>query len=316
MFLVSLALVSFVLVMGAVPIQAHLFRAFGVVQPIRKELPANQQKKRGTPLMGGLVFIIGAFVSWWAQRSALSVFFALLLVCFAWIGFLDDFKKAYTKAPDGISAKTKLLLQSLVTAGALYYLYDWAGWEPSLTITRSVVLDVPLAIFILGTGLIVIGSTNAINFTDGLDGLLSVCAIPTYFFFFAISDSMEIKVFCLVMIACLVGFLFYNRFPAKLIMGDTGSMAIGGTLSVLAVMEHVLILLPILFLVYYAEIISVIVQVAYFKRTGKRIFRMSPIHYHFSLKYGWKENTIVIVFGAVSWLCVIFCLVYVYFFMR
>lgn len=309
------ALFAFFVVMALIPVQTRLSKAYGIVQPIRKELPADQQKKRGTPLMGGLIFLVGALVVASVQRSPVSTFLAIAFLLFALIGFSDDFKKAFTKSPEGISAKTKLLLQALVTSGSLYYLVEQVSLDHMLRVTRTIQVDIPLGVFVLGAGLIVIGSTNAINFTDGLDGLLSVCAIPTYFFFFAISKSEDVKVFCLVMMAVLLAFLYYNRFPAKIIMGDTGSMAIGGTLSLLAVLEHVLILLPVLFLVYFAEILSVIIQVSYFKRTGKRIFRMSPIHYHFSLKYGWNENTIVVTFGIVSWICSLLCMGYYFLFM-
>jgi len=310
------ALFAFLLVMALIPIQTRLSKAYGVIQPIRKELPADQQKKRGTPLMGGLMFLIGAFISAVVQQSFISAFLSVSFLLFTLIGFSDDFKKAFTKSPEGISATAKLFLQTVVTAGALYYLLDRTSLEPVLQITKDIRFDIPTSLFVVGAGLIVIGSTNAINLTDGLDGLLSVCAIPTYFFFFVISQSEDIKLFCLIMMACLLAFLFYNRFPAKIIMGDTGSMAIGGTLSLLAVIEHVLILLPVLFLIYFAEILSVVIQVSYYKRTGKRIFRMSPIHYHFSLKYGWNENTIVTVFGAVSWACSLACVGYYFLLMR
>ena len=310
------ALYAFVLTLAFIPIQTRLAKAYGVVQPIRKELPADQQKKRGTPLMGGLIFLIGALISAVLHQSFVSIFLSVFFLLFALIGFSDDFKKAFTKSPDGISAKTKLMWQTIVTAGALYYLLYHMSVEPVLQITKGIQFAIPTVVFVVGVGLIVIGSTNAINFTDGLDGLLSVCAIPTYFFFFVISPSEAIKGFSLVMIACLLAFLFYNRFPAKIIMGDTGSMAIGGTLALLAVINHVLILLPILFLVYFAEILSVVIQVSYYKRTGKRVFRMSPIHYHFSLKYGWNENTIVTVFGAVSWICSLACIGYYFLLMR
>lgn len=310
------ALFAFLVVMVLIPIQARVFKAYGIAQPIRKELPADQQQKQGRPLMGGLIFLTGALISAMVQRSDTSAFLSIAFLLFALIGFSDDFKKAFTKSPDGISARTKLFLQTIVTAGALYYLLERSSLLPVLQVTRDIQFGIPTALFVVGAGLVVIGATNAINFADGLDGLLSVCAIPTYFFFFVISQSVDIKLFSLIMIACLLAFLFYNRFPAKIIMGDTGSMAIGGTLSLLAVIEHVLILLPVLFLVYLAEILSVIIQVSYYKRTGKRIFRMSPIHYHFSLKYGWNENTIVTVFGAVSWVCSLACIAYYFLFMR
>jgi UDP-N-acetylmuramyl pentapeptide phosphotransferase/UDP-N-acetylglucosamine-1-phosphate transferase len=125
-----------------------------------------------------------------------------------------------------------------------------------------------------------------------------------------VSDSPEVQIFCLVMIGCLLGFLIYNIFPAKAFMGDTGSLAIGGSLSFLAVMEKVEILIPVLFFIYFAEQLSVILQVSSFKLTNKRIFKMTPIHYHFGLKYGWSETTIVAVFGFISWLCVFICLAY------
>lgn len=311
------ALLAFLVVMVLIPIQTRVFKAYGIAQPIRKELPSDQQKKQGRPLMGGLIFLIGALISAIVQPSHTSVFLSLSFMLFAAIGFLDDFKKAFTKSPEGISARTKLFLQTIVTSAALYYLLYRTALAPTVHITKYVGLDIPTLLFVVGVGLLVIGSTNAINFTDGLDGLLSVCAIPSYFFFFVISQSLAVKLFCLVMIACLLAFLFYNRFPAKIIMGDTGSMAIGGTLALLAVIEHVVILLPILFLVYFAEILSVVLQVSYYKRTrGKRIFRMSPIHYHFGLQYGWNENTIVMVFGAVSWACSLVSLGYYFLLMR
>lgn len=145
------------------------------------------------------------------------------------------------------------------------------------------------------------GSANAINFTDGRDGLRINVAIPTYFFFFAISDRLEVKTFSLIMIGCLLGLFLYNIHPAKAFMGDTGSLAIGGSLAFLAILEKVEILIPSLFAVYWTEQLSVILQVWHYKRTGRRLFRMAPIHYHFGLKYGWSENRIVLAFGFVSW---------------
>jgi phospho-N-acetylmuramoyl-pentapeptide-transferase len=309
------AIATFLIVTAVIPLQTRLFKAYNLVQPIRKELPADQQKKRGTPLMGGLVFLIGAIATLCVEASTDVRLLTTTFFLFALIGFMDDAKKAHTKI-DGISAKTKMLLQCCFTGGILYYLLHTGFITSHIPITRNIALDLPVALFIVAVGLIIVGSTNAINFTDGLDGLLSVVAIPTYFFFFVISQHEGVRLFCLMMIACLLAFLIYNRHPAKLIMGDTGSMAIGGTLALMAVIDHVVILLPILFLVYFAEILSVIIQVSYFKRTGKRIFRMSPIHYHFSLKYGWDENTIVIVFGSVSWICSLACLLYYYLLLR
>ena len=156
--------------------------------------------------------------------------------------------------------------------------------------------------------LFIVGSANAINFTDGLDGLLISVAIPTYFFFFIISDKIGVQTFSLVMIGCLLGLFLYNIYPARAFMGDTGSLAIGGSLAFMAIIEKVEILIPILFFIYLSEQLSVILQVWYYKKTKLRIFRMAPIHYHFSLKYGWSENKIVMIFGIISWVSTLICL--------
>jgi phospho-N-acetylmuramoyl-pentapeptide-transferase len=149
---------------------------------------------------------------------------------------------------------------------------------------------------------------KSLNFTDGLDGLLISVAIPTYFFFFIISDKIGVQTFSLVMIGCLLGLFFYNIYPARAFMGDTGSLAIGGSLAFMAIIEKVEILIPILFFIYLSEQLSVILQVWYYKKTKLRIFRMAPIHYHFSLKYGWSENKIVMIFGFISWVSTLICL--------
>ena len=309
------ALMTFLIVLGVIPIQTRVFKAYHLVQPIRKELPEDQQKKLGTPLMGGLVFLVGVIASVIVHASLYSDVLAVTFLLFALIGFLDDARKAFTKV-DGISARFKLVLQACLTGVLLLYLLQGNMIDSQLTVAKTLAVNIPVTLYVISVGLIVMGSTNAINFTDGLDGLLSVVAIPTYFFFFVIAGNEDIRLFSLLMIACLLGFLFYNRHPAKLIMGDTGSMAIGGTLSIMAVMEGVVILLPLLFFVYFAEILSVIIQVSYFKRTGRRVFRMSPIHYHFILKYRWSENTIVLVFGAVSWTCSLAGIACYYLFLR
>jgi phospho-N-acetylmuramoyl-pentapeptide-transferase len=220
---------------------------------------------------------------------------------------MDDFKKAAWQDPSGISGRAKLVLQFSFTGALLFVLFRWFSLTSDIALFHGVQLHLPVYVYIVIALLFVVGSANAINFTDGLDGLLIHVAIPTYFFFFVISDKPEVQTFSLVMIGCLLGLFLYNIYPARAFMGDTGSLAIGGTLSVLAVIEKVEILIPLLFSVYFAEQLSVIAQVWYYKRTKMRIFRMTPIHYHFSLKYGWSENKIVLVFGAISWLSALVC---------
>lgn len=287
-----------------------------LVQPIRAELPLDQQLKKGTPLMGGTVFLLGMLVSVLMMATHISYYLVVVFAAFSVIGFLDDLKKAVYKTPAGISGWTKMVLQFVVAFMSLYYLYQHSWIDFSIPLSKTYTVYLGSVGFSVVALLLIVGSTNAINFTDGLDGLLSSVAIPNYLFFFVIAHNFSVQLFCLIMVACLVGFLIFNAYPAKLIMGDTGSMAIGGSLVMLAVMEKVEILVPILFVIYFAEILSVIIQVAYFKRTGKRIFRMSPIHYHFGLKYGWNEKRVVAFFTLVSWVSMIACLGYYHFFLQ
>ncbi len=306
---------TFVLIVSVLPFQIRLLRAMDLVQPIRVELPPDQQLKKGTPLMGGTVFLLGMLVSVLLMATHTSYFLAIVFAAYSVIGFLDDAKKALLKDPAGISSRTKLGLQFVVAMVSLYYLYSRAWINFSIPLFKPYSVHLGLISFSIVALLLIVGCTNAINFTDGLDGLLSAVAIPNYVFFFLIAQNFSVQLFCLIMVACLVGFLIFNAYPAKLIMGDTGSMAIGGSLVTLAIMEHVEILVPILFVIYFTEIISVMIQVAYYKRTRKRIFRMAPIHYHFGLKYGWTEKRIVAVFSLISWASMIVSLGYYHFFL-
>jgi phospho-N-acetylmuramoyl-pentapeptide-transferase len=309
------AIISFASVSILCPFLILLLKKLGLTQPIRKELPADHQLKKGTPLMTGSIFSLGVMIALVYIHTPLMVFLSTTYFLFGLVGFLDDFWKATRQDPGGISGKTKLVFQFLFTGVLLYYLVKIVGLDTKINIFGNTILHLPVILYIVIIGLFVVGSANAINFTDGMDGLLGVVSIPTYYFFYYISESIEVQVFCLMMIACVLAFLIYNIYPAKAFMGDTGSLAIGGSLAFLAVHEKVEIVIPILFFIYFAEQLSVILQVSYFKLTRKRIFRMTPIHYHFGLKYGWSENVIVTVFGLVSWTCTFMCLVYWRFFL-
>lgn len=297
------AVISFVAATVLSPLLIALLKFFKLTQPIRKELPQNHQVKKGTPLMLGGIFLVGAAIACIFYPTQLTLFLAVTFLLFSSIGFMDDFWKASKQDPGGVSGKTKLFLQFLFTGILLAYLLANFGLDTTVVVYKSISFQLPLLLYLAIITLFIVGSANAINFTDGLDGLLGIVAIPTYFFFFVISEKPEVKIFCSVMIACILGFLFYNLFPAKAFMGDTGSLALGGSLSFLAVIEKVEVLIPVLFFVYFAEQVSVILQVFFFKRTNRRLFRMSPIHYHFGLKYGWSENKMVVIFGIVSWVC-------------
>jgi len=298
---------SFLLVTLFTPLLIWGLRTLKLTQPIRTELPPDHQAKRGTPLMAGLILLIGIGMSLQFQPAPLTVFLCSTFLLFSSIGFMDDFKKAAWQDPSGISGRMKLVLQFLFTGALLYVLFQSFSLTSDIALFNGFQLHLPISVYIIIMLLFIVGSANAINFTDGLDGLLINVAIPTYFFFFLISDKPEVQMFSLVMIGCLLGLLLYNIHPARAFMGDTGSLAIGGSLSFLAVIEKVEILIPLLFLIYLAEQLSVILQVWYYKRTKLRLFRMAPIHFHFSLKYGWSENKIVMIFGFVSWFMALLC---------
>jgi phospho-N-acetylmuramoyl-pentapeptide-transferase len=314
--LLSLSTFSFLLVTLFTPVLIWGLRTLRLTQPIRAELPPDHQAKRGTPLMAGMILLVGVAVSIISYPKPLVIFLGGTFLLFSLIGFADDFKKAAFQDPNGISGKTKLIFQFAFTAALLFLLLRFFSASPELSLTQTVSIGFPLLLYLAVMMLFIVGTANAINFTDGLDGLLINVSIPTYFFFFLISDHTEVKMFSLVMIGCLLGLLIYNLYPARAFMGDTGSLAIGGSLSFLAVLEKVEILIPILFSVYLAEQISVILQVWYYKKTKLRLFRMAPIHYHFSLKYGWSENKIVMVFGFISWASAFLSWLYWYFFLH
>lgn len=298
---------SFLLVAFLTPLLIWGLRNLKLTQPIRSELPPDHQAKQGTPLMAGLILLVGVVTSLQFHPTPWMIFLCMTFLLFSSVGFMDDLKKAVWQDPSGISGRTKLMFQFAFTGILLITLFHSFTMTSDISLFHGFQLHLPVYVYIAIMLLFVVGSANAINFTDGLDGLLINVAIPTYFFFFLISDKQEVQTFSLVMIGCLLGLFFYNIYPARAFMGDTGSLAIGGSLSILAVIEKVEILIPILFSVYLAEQFSVILQVWYYKRTKLRLFKMAPIHYHFSLKYGWSENRIVIVFGFISWASVLIC---------
>jgi phospho-N-acetylmuramoyl-pentapeptide-transferase len=313
--LLTAGIFSFLIVALITPLIILLFKKMNVIQPIRKELPPDHQQKKGTPLMVGIVFYIGVMVALFYSSSGFMLLLCSIFVLFGFIGFLDDSWKAVKKDPGGVSGKTKLVFQFIFTFLFLFFLINYFEFDATIHITKELSIVLPLLLYVPIISLFIVGSANAINFTDGMDGLLANVAIPTFMFFFLTSSHIEIKILSIALVGCLLGFLIFNIYPAKGFMGDTGSLAIGGILAFFSVIEHVEILVPLLFIIYFAEQFSVIIQVYFYKMTGKRIFRMSPIHYHFSIKYGWSENKIVAIFGLISWLGCGIAYVYWYMFM-
>lgn len=278
-------------------------------QNIREEGPKSHLKKAGTPTIGGLIFITSTIVSMIIMRYKLSdeamiVMYGML--AFGLIGFLDDMLKIIHKHNEGLTSKQKFLLQLLFSVVAAWYGYTSIGTEISIPFTN---IQVDLGwIFIPFVMFYFVALTNAVNLTDGLDGLNTSVTIIVMIFFAIASfgtGHKSVAVFSVALIGGLIGFLNYNRHPAKVFMGDTGSIALGGAIStILLVLKNPLVII-IVGGIYVLETVSVIIQVTYYKRTKKRFFKMAPIHHHFE-QLGWSEVKIVAVFSAIT---AILCLV-------
>ena len=285
-----------------------VLRALKAGQSIREVGPTWHNSKAGTPMMGGLMFIISAVLCLLMNIPVMedySVFFVLGLgLCFGLVGFLDDFFKAKFKRNLGLTSLQKALLQMAVSALYLYLLYRQGTLVSSIYIPfANVSFDIHPLLYIFFAMFVMVGCVNAVNLTDGVDGLCGSVTVPVMVFFTAAALATK-KLDLALLPACLIGglvaYLFYNWHPAKVFMGDTGSLFLGGIVCGLAfALNMPLILLPV-GIVYICETLSVILQVGYFKLThGKRLFKMSPIHHHFEM-CGWKEVKIVLVFSAVS----------------
>ena len=274
-------------------------------QSIRECGPASHMKKSGTPTMGGLMMLAALVLALCWGKFTPHVLMALVLTLgHALIGFLDDYIKVVMKRNLGLTAKQKFLLQFILAGAYVYFaethLQNTTLWVPLLDVT----FDFGWAYYALAF-ILLVGTTNAVNLTDGLDGLVSFVSVPVTlaFAFIAYMQGMlDVSGFALGLTGACLGFLLFNRHPAQVFMGDTGSLALGGGVAALALLTHTELLLVIIGGIYVAEATSVIIQVAYFRLTGgKRFFRMAPLHHHFELG-GWKEVKVVECFTIVSFL--------------
>ncbi len=296
---------SFVLaVLLAIPLIPELHKLkFG--QEVREDGPETHLKKKGTPTMGGIIFLLSLLVP--------SVFYALrfpkirpalfLTLGFAAVGFLDDSIKVLKHHSEGLNPKQKFFLQLLITFLFSLWICLLPDHESALRIpfTRSMLKLGPF--YIPALLFIVTATDNGANFTDGLDGLCSsVTAVISLFLgIYAIfTGERELVPLCGAMLGALLGFLCFNAYPARVFMGDTGSLALGGFVSALAIELGIPLYIPLFAFIYLLEVLSVIIQVSYFKLShGRRIFRMAPIHHHFEL-LGWSETRVVTVFTIIS----------------
>ena len=289
-----------------------VLRALKAGQSIREIGPTWHNSKAGTPMMGGLMFILSSVilvvVNLFFAEDLTALYTLLLALCFGLVGFLDDFFKLKFKRNLGLTSIQKALLQMAVSAIYLYVLYKTNG----LGQNGVIMLDIPFAkvsfpihplVYIFFAMFVMVGCVNAVNLTDGVDGLCGSVTVPVMVFFTA-AAILKGKLDLAILPACLVGgliaYLFYNWHPAKVFMGDTGSLFLGGVVCALAFALEMPLILILVGFVYIVETMSVILQVGYFKLThGKRLFKMSPIHHHYEM-CGWKEEKIVIVFASVS----------------
>jgi len=301
---------------------------YKVGQVVRDDGPQTHLSKAGTPTMGGALILIAITFSTllWADLSNRYVWLVLLVTLgFGAIGWRDDYLKMVLKNSKGMSAKHKFLLQSLIGFAAGFYLYFTSTSPIETQLVLPFFKDVLLPLgpfFVIFTYLVIVGSSNAVNLTDGLDGLaimpavtvaaaLGVFAYATGNFHYAtylaipyVPGTGELCVFCSSLVGAGLGFLWFNTYPAQVFMGDVGALALGAALGVIAVIVRQELVLLVMGGIFVLETVSVILQVASFKMTGKRIFKMAPIHHHFELK-GWPEPRVIVRFWIITFILVL-----------
>ena len=299
------AMIGFLIVVILGPIFIPMLARFKFGQTVRDEGPQSHLAKNGTPTMGGVMMIIAILITG-LTRAKISQGLIVGLICivgFGFVGFLDDFIKIKMKRSLGLKAYQKIILQFAL---ALYIAYYQYSASPSAT-----QLVIPFTNHIINLGIwyipfmmiFIIGTVNAVNLTDGLDGLASgvTLIVSCFFILFAVSISnSDVAILAAATAGACLGFLGFNAYPAKVFMGDTGSMALGGAVVAFATLTNSPLIIIIVGFIYLAEALSVMIQVTYFKLTnGKRIFKMAPLHHHFE-QCGWPETRVVFVFWIVT----------------
>lgn len=301
-------LIAFAITAVLGPVVIPVLRKLKVGQTEREELKSHL-KKAGTPTMGGLMILAGIIITCLIYMKDYPKIIPILFVTigFGIIGFLDDYLKVVLRRSDGLLPWQKMLGQIVVTAVFIFYMVRYSDISLKMLVPftggfeNGIYLDLGL-LAIPVMFLAIIGTVNGANFTDGLDGLASsvTVLIATFFTVVAIGTNSGIEPITCAVVGALLGFLLFNVYPASVFMGDTGSLALGGFVAATAYMMQMPIFILIVALIYWVELLSVMIQVTYFKKTGgKRIFRMAPIHHHFELG-GWSETRVVAVFSIVT----------------
>lgn len=310
-------LVSFGIAAAILPFLIPFLRRLKVGQTERREGVQAHLKKAGTPTMGGIAILAGSLITSviFVPRYPRILPVLFLTVGFGVIGFIDDYLKVVLRRSDGLFPKQKMAGQIVVTAVFLLYawLRDPACLDWRIPFSGGVILSgTAFRVFAsLVAFFAIIGTVNGVNFTDGLDGLASsvTAAVAVFFCYCSMVTTAGIEPVCAAMFGALLGFLLFNVHPAKIFMGDTGSLALGGFVAGCAYVLQMPLFILIVGIIYLVEVLSVMIQVTYFKKTGgKRIFRMTPIHHHFELG-GWSETRIVAVFTIITILACLLALI-------
>lgn len=302
---------SFIITLILGPIIIPLLRKLKIGQSVRDDGPQTHLKKSGTPTMGGIMILIALVITITTSGVLNRDMYVLLLSTFGFglIGFIDDYIKVVKRRSLGLRAYQKLIGQIILAIILAVYQSSTSvlGTKLIVPFLKDQYLDLgPL--YIPFIAFVVVATVNSVNLTDGLDGLASgvTLIILSFFGLVALNFGMEIiSIFSTTLAGACLGFLIHNAYPAKVFMGDTGSMALGGAVSAIAILLNLPLIIPIVGGIYFVEALSVIIQVTSYKLTGKRVFLMSPLHHHFEQK-GWKETKVVAVFWIVT---VILCLI-------
>ncbi len=313
--------VAFLVALVGTPVIISYFQQRGFGQPIRDEGPQSHQSKAGTPTMGGTAIVLAAVIGYGvahlgsASVTAGGLFVLFTFIGMALVGFADDLIKLRMRRNLGLNKTTKFTGQALIAIGFATLGPELGGLPRNISIVGDVAFEVSTPVFVLWIFLLLTGASNAVNLTDGLDGLAAGSAALVFgaftliafwqfrnfedYPFLGINEALDVAIITAAVTAACAGFLWHNAPPARIFMGDTGSLALGGLLAGVAVATGTQFLLVLLGGLFVLETVSVIIQVAVFRTTGKRVFRMAPIHHHFEL-LGWQETTIIVRFWILA----------------
>ncbi len=313
--------IAFVVALAGTPVIISYFQERGFGQPIRDEGPQAHRSKAGTPTMGGTAIVLAALAGYGvahlgsATVTAGGLFVLFTFVGMALVGFADDLIKLRLRRNLGLNKTTKFIGQALIAVGFATLGPQLGGLPRNISVVGDIALEVSTPVFVLWMFLLLTGASNAVNLTDGLDGLAAGSAALVFgaftliafwqfrnfgdYAFLGINEALDIAIITAAVTAACAGFLWHNAPPARIFMGDTGSLALGGLLAGVAVATGTQFLLVLLGGLFVLETLSVILQVAVFRTSGRRVFRMAPIHHHFEL-LGWQETTIIVRFWILA----------------